>query len=140
MLVLSELLFIFALMRRLKRLLTKLEWFSKRTGTSFQNGKARGESAHDSISTSGVSVAVLPNKFRTSFRWFSRRDQNAWDLRKFCAYKRDNAVWNYFRTHFQDNLVPSFGLFGVFWENLPLHLCWIPERKHNRWQTSNPRF
>ena len=76
-----------------------------------------------SISTSGVSVAVLPNKFRTSLRWFSRRDQNAWDLRKFCAYKRDNAVWNYFRTHFQDNLVPSFGLFGVFWENLPLHLC-----------------
>ena len=54
---------------------------------------------------------------------FFRRDQNALDLRKFCAYKRDNAVWNYFRTHFQDNLVPSFGLFGVFWENLPLHLC-----------------
>ena len=54
--------------------------------------------------------------------------QNAWDLRKFCAYKRDNAVWNYFRnyfiTHFQDNQVPSFGLLtGVFWENLPLHLC-----------------
>ena len=71
---------------------------------------------------------------------FSRRDQNAWDLRKFCAYKRDNAVWNYFRTHFQDNLVPSFGLFGVFWENLPLHLRWIPERKHNRWQAPDPRF
>ena len=71
---------------------------------------------------------------------FSRRDQNARDLRKFCAYKRDNAVWNYFRTHFQDNLVPSFGLFGVFWENLPLHLCWIPERKHNRWQAPDPRF
>ena len=32
------------------------------------------------------------SKFRTSLRWFSRRDQNAWDLRKFCAYKRDNAV------------------------------------------------
>ena len=71
---------------------------------------------------------------------FSRRDQNGWDLRKFCAYKRDNAVWNYFRTHFQDNLVPSFGLFGVFWENLPLHLRWIPERKHNRWQAPDPRF
>ena len=80
------------------------------------------------------------SKFRTSLRWFSRRDQNAWDLRKFCAYKRDNAVWNYFRTHFQDNLVPSFGLFGVFWENLPLHLCRIPERKHNRWQAPDLRF
>ena len=39
-----------------------LEWFSKRTGTSFQDGKARGYSRHDSISTSGVSVAVLLNK------------------------------------------------------------------------------
>ena len=43
---------------------------------------------------------------------FSRRDQNARNLRKFCAYKRDNAVWNYFRTHFQDNLVHFFVLFG----------------------------
>ena len=80
------------------------------------------------------------SKFRTSLRWFSPRDQNAWDLRKFCAYKRDNAVWNYFRTHFQDNLVPSFGLFGVFWENFSLHLCRIPERKHNRWQAPDLRF
>ena len=100
-------------------------------GTSFQNGKARGQSGHNSISTSGVSVAVLPNKFRTSLRWFSRRGQNAWDLRKFCAYKRDNAVQNYFRAQFRDNLVTSFGLFGVFWGNLPLHLCLIPERKQS---------
>ena len=62
---------------------TKKKRFSKRTGTSFQNGKARG---HDSVSTSGVSVALLPNKFRTSLRWFPRCDQNAWDLRKFCSY------------------------------------------------------
>ena len=38
-----------------------IEWFSKRKGTPFQNGKARGQSGHDSISTSGVGVAVLPN-------------------------------------------------------------------------------
>ena len=25
----------------------------------------------------------------------------------------------------------SFGLLGVFWENLPLHLCCIPERKQS---------
>ena len=92
---------------------SSLERFSKRTGTSFQNGKARGQSGHNSISTSGVSVAFLPYKFRTSLRWFSRHDQNARDLRKFCAYKRDNAVWN-FRTYFHDNLVPSFSLFGLF--------------------------
>ena len=41
-----------------------------RTGTSFQNGKAIGQSGHDSISTSGVGVAVLTNKFRTLLRWF----------------------------------------------------------------------
>ena len=44
--------------------------------------------------------------FRTSLRWFSRRDQNAWDLRKFCAYKRGNAVWNNFRTHFLTESLP----------------------------------
>ena len=37
------------------------------------------------IHRSGFYIAVLPNKFRTSFRWFSRSDRNAWDLRKFCA-------------------------------------------------------
>ena len=31
-----------------------------------------------------------------------------------CTYRRDNVVWNDFRTHFQDNLVPFFVLFGVF--------------------------
>ena len=41
-----------------------------RTGTSFQNGKALGQSGHDSISTSGVGVAVFTNKFRTLLRWF----------------------------------------------------------------------
>ena len=61
-----------------------------------------------------LSVTVLPNKFKTSFRRLSRRDQNAWDLRKLCTYKRDNAVWNDFRTHFQHNRVTSFVLFGVF--------------------------
>ena len=91
-----------------------LEWFSKRTGTSFQNRKARGQSGHDSISTSGVSVAVLPIKFRTSFRWFSRRDQNAKYLRSLCTHKRDDAVWNDFRTHFQYNQVTFFILFGEF--------------------------
>ena len=49
-----------------------------------------------------------------SFPWFSRRDQNALDLRKLCTYKRDNAVQNDPRTHFQDNQVPLSVLFGVF--------------------------
>ena len=91
-----------------------LEGFSKRKGTSFQNGKARGQSGHDSTSTSGVGVAILSNKFKTSLRWFSYHDQNAWDSRKFCTHKRDDVVWNYIRTHFQDKLVLSFVLFGVF--------------------------
>ena len=33
--------------------------FSKRTGASFANGSARGESGHDSSSTSSVRVSVL---------------------------------------------------------------------------------
>ena len=56
----------------------------------------------------------VPNKFRTSFRWFSRRDQNAWDLSKLCIYKQDNAIWNDFKSYFQDNQVSFFVLFGVF--------------------------
>ena len=36
-----------------------LEWFRKRTGTSFQNGKARGSSGHESNTTSGDGVASL---------------------------------------------------------------------------------
>ena len=73
----------------------------------------------DSLNTTLFRLPVLAFPFSptSALRWFSRRDQNAWDLRKFRAYKRDNAVWNYFRTQFQDNLVTSFGLFGVFWEN-----------------------
>ena len=90
-------------------------------------------------STSGVSVAALPNRFRTLFRWFSRRDQNAWDLRKFCAYKRDNAVWNYFRTHFQDNLVHFFVLFGVFGKIYRFIYSGFP-KGNNRWQAPDPIF
>ena len=80
-------------------------------------------------------VAVLPNKFKTSLRWFSHRDQNAWDLRKLCTYKQDNAFWNDFRTCFQDYLIPCFVCFiRYICENLPLQLCWIAEWKHNRQQ------
>ena len=43
-----------------------------------------------------------------------------------CTYKRDNGVWNYFRTHFQDNLAPFFVLFGVF------TATFILEKKENR--------
>ena len=70
---------------------------------------------------------------------FSRRDQNAWDLRKFCAYKRDNAVWNYFRTHFQDNLVHFFVLFGVFGKIYRFIYAGFP-KGNNRWQAPDPRF
>ena len=35
-------------------------------------------------------------------------------MREFCTYKQDDAVWNYFRTHLQDNLVPYFVLSDVF--------------------------
>ena len=70
---------------------------------------------------------------------FSRRDQNALDLRKFCAYKRDNAVWNYFRTHFQDNLVHFFFLFGVFGKIYRFIYAVFP-KGNNRWQTPDPRF
>ena len=70
---------------------------------------------------------------------FSRRDQNARDLRKFCAYKRDNAVWNYFRTHFQDNLVHFFVLFGVFGKIYRFIYAGFP-KGNNRWQAPDPRF
>ena len=72
------------------------------------------DSLDTTLPTSGVDVAVLPNKFRPLFRRFSRRDQNAWDQRKLCTYDRDDAVWNDFRTHFQDKQVPFFVFFGVF--------------------------
>ena len=35
-------------------------------------------------------------------------------MRKWCIYKRDNAVWNNFRTHFQDNQARFFVSFHVF--------------------------
>ena len=76
---------------------------------------------------------------RSLFRWFSRRDQNAWDSRKFCAYKRDNAVCNYFRTHFQDNLVHFFVSFGVFWKIYRFIYAGFP-KGNNRWQATDPRF
>ena len=55
----------------------------------------------------------LPNKYRTSFRLFSRRQQNAWNLSKLCTYKRNNAVWNDFRTHFQESQVSLFVSFST---------------------------
>ena len=91
-----------------------IERFSKRMGTSSQNRKVCGESGHDSISTSCVSIAIPPNKFRTSLHCFSPHNQNAWDLCKLCSYEQDNAVWNDFKPHFQDNQVPFIVLFGVF--------------------------
>ena len=68
----------------------------------FRTGKrADNLHGHDSISTSAIGVVVLRYKFRTSFRLFSRCNQNAWDLHKLCTYEWDNAVWNDFKTHFQ---------------------------------------
>ena len=68
MLVLSELLFIFALMRRLKRLLTKLEWFSKRTGSHFRTGK-HAESLHTTLFR--LPVLALPFSPTSSGRHFA---------------------------------------------------------------------
>ena len=48
---------------------------------------------------------------------------------KFCTYKRDNAVWNYFRTHFLDNLVPLLYsvYFGKIYRSIyldpPVQIC-----------------
>ena len=109
---------------------------------------ARGRERHfrtgkraDSLDTTlfRLPVLALPFSPTSSGRHYAGFPV-AWDLCKFSAYKWDNAVWNYFRTNFRDNLVPSFGLFGVFWENILLQLCWILERKQNRWQALDPRF
>lgn len=77
---------------------------------------------------------MLALPFSLSFRWFSRRNQNAKDLYQLRTCKRDNAVWNDLGTHSQDNQVPIFVLFDVFGKIYRYIFRWIPQRKSKHYR------
>ena len=81
---------------------------------SYQNGKTCRQSGHSTLFQLPVLALLFSPTCSRHYCWFSCCDQNTWDVHKLCSYLQDNAVWNDFKTHFQDNQVPFIVLFGVF--------------------------
>ena len=93
------------------------------------------EERAESLDTTLLRLLVFAFPSSSSFRWFPRRNQNAWDLHQLRTCKRDNAVWNYFRTRFQDNQVPVLFLIDVFGKiYCYISVRWIPERKSKHYR------
>ena len=87
------------------------------------------EERAESLDTTLLRLLVFAFPSSSSFRWFPRRNQNAWDLHQLRTCKRAT------RTRFQDNQVPVLFLIDVFGKIY----CYIsvrrtPERKSKHYR------
>ena len=67
-----------------------IEWFSKRTGTSVDDGRARGIVWTRLYFDFRCLCRRSRNKFRTAFCWFSRPEHNGEDFRNLSSCKGEN--------------------------------------------------